>query len=108
MLFPQDLFNEMIFQTNLYATQKFEITYHPTTESEKKIFLVINILMGIKKLPSFKDYWSSRPELRDSYVSSLMTLNRFGWLLTNIHLSDNSIMPKRNGPQLTNFTRLDP
>ena len=54
LLFPQDLANKMIFQTNLYATQKFGITYQPTTENEIKIFLAINILMGIKNYPVLK------------------------------------------------------
>jgi hypothetical protein len=49
-----------MFQTNLYATQKQDgLQFQPTDNKEMKQFLAINILMGIKKLPSYKDNWSS-------------------------------------------------
>ncbi|KAF2903344.1 hypothetical protein ILUMI_02840 [Ignelater luminosus] len=44
------------------------------------------MLMGIKKLPS---YLSSRHELRDEYISSVMPRDRFSWLLGNFHVNDN-------------------
>lgn len=51
--------------------------------------------MGIKRMPSYRDYWSSSPDLHDPYISSLMTVNRFGWLLSTLHINNNMIMPKR-------------
>jgi len=36
--------------------------------------------------------------LHDSYISILMTVNRFGWLLSHIHLNNNSLIPKKNQP----------
>jgi len=59
--------------------------------------------MGIKRQASCRDYWSSAPDLHDSYISKLMSVNRFGWLLSNIHLNDNMLMPKRGDP---NFDKL--
>lgn len=58
-------------------------------------FLGINILMDMKRLPSYRDYWSTSLDLHDEYISSLMTVNRFGWLLSSLHLNDSSVMPKR-------------
>jgi hypothetical protein len=48
-----------VSQTNLYATKKQGggQQFQPTDNKEMKQFLAINILMGIKKLPSYKDYW---------------------------------------------------
>jgi hypothetical protein len=69
--------------------------YIKTTNQEIMTFLGINILMGIKMLPSYRDYWSSAPDLHDSYISQLMTNNRFGWLLSTIHLNDNNMIPKK-------------
>lgn len=51
--------------------------------------------MGIIKKASYRDPWSSSPDLHDSYISKIMDVNRFGWLLSNIHLNDNENMPKR-------------
>jgi hypothetical protein len=42
------------------------------------VFIGLNIFMGIKQLPSYRDYWSSAPDLHDAYVSQMMTINQFG------------------------------
>lgn len=72
------------------------------------MFLGINILMGIKPLPSYRDYWSSSPDLHDDYLSKLMSVNRFGWLLSHIHLNDNNLMPGRDQPNYDKLYKLRP
>ena len=97
-IFPLNLIEAIVFQTNLYALQKNggnSNSFTATNVKEMKTFLGINILMGVKKLPSYCDYWSSRPELRDHFISSAMTRDRFAWILGHIHLADNSIMPPK-------------
>uniref|UniRef100_A0A2S2PW87 PiggyBac transposable element-derived protein 4 n=1 Tax=Sipha flava TaxID=143950 RepID=A0A2S2PW87_9HEMI len=99
LLFSDEVINLIAEQTNLYAQQRYLKTgklYIKTTNQEIMTFLGINILMGIKMLPSYRDYWSSAPDLHDSYISQLMTVNRFGWLLTTIHLNDNNMIPKKS------------
>lgn len=64
--------------------------------------------MGIKKLPSYRDYWSSSLELRDSYIASTMSVNRFGWLLSNLHINDNSKMPTRDSPNYDKLYKVRP
>jgi len=81
ILFNDEIMNLIVFQTNLYAQQKQTKTgksFIRTNLSEIKTFIGINLLMGIKKQRSYRDYWSSSPDLHDSYISSLMTVNRFG------------------------------
>ena len=51
--------------------------------------------MGIISVPSYRDYWSSHPDLHDSYISSYMTVNPFGLLLSTLHINNNAMMPKR-------------
>ncbi|KAJ8971485.1 hypothetical protein NQ314_000676 [Rhamnusium bicolor] len=83
-LFTNELIETIVFKTNLYALQKSggnANAFVATTCSEIKNFLGLNILMGMKSVPSYRDYWSSRIELRDSYISSSMSRDRFGWLL---------------------------
>ena len=58
--------DHLVFHTNLYANRQ-EIT----------AFISVNFLMGVKLLPSYRDYWSSRLELRDSYISSAISRDRF-------------------------------
>ncbi|CAH1976393.1 unnamed protein product [Acanthoscelides obtectus] len=50
-LFSEELLQEIVFQTNLYATQKNVGNSHVPT-NEMKCFLGINIMMGIKSLPA--------------------------------------------------------
>lgn len=117
---PSDLFHLFItpeiielivFQTNLYAEQNYQKTgkvYVPTSAEEIKTFLGVNILMGIKPLPSYRDYWSTSSDLHDSYISQLMTVNRFGWLLTNLHLNDNSAIPRPGDANYDKLFKLRP
>lgn len=79
-LFPKDLFELIVFQTNLYATQQNK-PYKSTSVEEIKLFLGINMVMAMKKLSSYRDYWSTSSDLHDYYISPLMQMNRFGWLL---------------------------
>lgn len=110
-LFPITLFENIVFQTNLYATQESSKNgrhFIPTNLNEMKTFFAINILMGIKHLPSYRDFWSSRLELRDSYISSLMSRSRFDWLLSHVHLNDNSMLPTRNSPNYDKLYKVRP
>lgn len=98
LLFSDDIIIMLVEQTNLYAFQRSQKTGKPYTQTyiqELKTFFGINLLMGIKRSPSYRDYWSSCADLNDPYISSLMTVNRFGWLLSTLHINDNVMMPKR-------------
>lgn len=106
LLFTDELLSDIVFQTNLYAEQTFQAkgkAYSQTNVDELKTFLGINILMGIKNYPSYRDHWSSVPDLHDPYISKLMRVHRFGWILSNLHLNNNSIMPVHGS---ANFDKL--
>ena len=85
----------IVFQTNMYAFQK-EKPYSSLDLAEFLRFLAINLLMGIKKMPSYRDHWSSSPDLHDDYIANLMPVKRFSWILSNLHLNDNTLQPKRD------------
>ncbi|XP_047105107.1 piggyBac transposable element-derived protein 4-like [Schistocerca piceifrons] len=68
-------------------------------------FLGLNILMGIKPQASYRDYWRSEPNLHDTFISSMTIVNRFGWLLSNLHLNGNSCMP--NAYHLSEYVGVD-
>lgn len=64
--------------------------------------------MEINGLLSYTDYWSSCPELWDPYISSLMNVNRFGFLLSNIQLNDNSVVSKEGEPNFDKLYKIRP
>ncbi|CAG4938221.1 unnamed protein product [Parnassius apollo] len=107
LFWTEDLLEIISFQTNLYAAQTGK-NYKPTTPEEIDVFLALNLVMGIKKLTSYKDYWASSPDLHDSYISTFMPLNRFGWLLNHIHLNDNSLIPSRQSPNFDKLYKIRP
>lgn len=92
-LFTSVLMQEIVFQTNLYSTQEGK-QFTPLTLEELYRFLAINLLMGIKRMPSYRDYWSSFEDLHDNYISKQMSVKRFSWILSHLHLNDNSMKPK--------------
>lgn len=106
-LFTHELMELIVFQTNLYATQAGK-NFIPTTIDEIRVFLGINLYMGIKRLPSYRDYWSTSPDLHDEFVSKLMTVKRFSFLLSHLHLNDNILMPRRGMPGFDKLYKLRP
>ncbi|XP_035229209.1 piggyBac transposable element-derived protein 4-like [Stegodyphus dumicola] len=97
-LFDMVLMENVVFQTNLYATQK-DKPFNSLNLNELLKFLGINLLMGIKRIPSYRDYWSSTPEMHDAYISDQMSVKRFTWILSHLHLNDNTVQPQRGSPE---------
>lgn len=106
-LFPEELFELIAFQTNVYATQQ-NTSYQPTCTEEIKIFFGINMFMAMKKLPSYRDYWSTSSDFHNHYIAPLIQMNRFGWLLGHLYLNDNSIQPKKGDPNYDKLYKIRP
>lgn len=75
---------------------------------QKMTSIGINILMGITPLPSYRDYWSSAPDLLDSYISNVMTVKRIDWFLSHLHLNDESKMPTRDSSSFDKLYKVRP
>uniref|UniRef100_A0A6P7GPF1 PiggyBac transposable element-derived protein 3-like n=1 Tax=Diabrotica virgifera virgifera TaxID=50390 RepID=A0A6P7GPF1_DIAVI len=106
LLFSEELLDILVFQTNLYATQMNQGNankFTPTNREEMKCFLGINILMGIKHLPSYKDYWSSRTDLRDGFIASYMSRNRFIHIAVDDKFSLKRSVVASNGRETLSF-----
>ena len=54
-----------------------------------KAFLGINFIMGINRLPSFEDCWSTDKYIRNKKIKNFMTRARFQSILENLHSSNN-------------------
>ena len=91
--FDEDLIQHIVDQTNLYVQQNPLSTrylWYDTIPNEIKAFIGLIIAMGIKRLPSYTDYWSSDPILGAPELVRGFPLNRFKHLLSNLHFNDNS------------------
>jgi len=64
--------------------------------------------MSLKHLPSYRDYWSNATDFHDHYISKLMPMNRFGWLLSHLHFNDNSLQPKRGAKDYDKLYKIRP
>ena len=82
-----ELLETIVAETIRYATRKgrnFE-----TTEDEMKAFLGINFIMGINKLQSLEDCWSTDKCIGNEKIQNVMTRTRFQSILKNLHFSNN-------------------
>lgn len=108
-LLTTEMLQKFVYETNLYSTQKHGgLNPTPTNCREIKNFIGINIFMGIEKLPSYRDFWSSDPKLRNEFVAKIMPVHRFGWLLTHFHINDNTHQPRRNEQGYDKLYKLRP
>lgn len=118
-LFIDDEFLDLItMETNRYADQFMasvnnDLSEHsrarkwiPTNRNEMKLFLALNMLMGINSLPDMKLYWSSREAVRTPIFSEFMSRDRFFLLLKFLHFNDNLMQPERNYPSYDRLFKL--
>ena len=94
-----EIVDNIVFQTNLYITQK-QRNVSPITREEFYGFVGINMLMSYHKLPSWTHYCNTDPDLNVPFVSTVMTRDRFGQILANLHVNDNAAIPDGNKDKL--------
>ena len=99
LFFDKNIRENIVFETNRYATQKGR-KFPPLTDNELLGFVGINFFMGYHHLPNWRDYWSSQEDLHVSIVSQTMPRNRFGSILSNLHCKNNLEMPEGNKDRL--------
>ena len=84
----------VIPKTVLYAQQKGHV--FSTSLKETKAFFGMHIVMGIHKVSSIRDYWSSDPILQVPYIAKIMPLKRFEEHRAYVHFNDNEKMTSRD------------
>lgn len=107
LFFPDQLFETMTMNTNLYARQFLEgrenSTYSrynmwtETTVAELKAYVSLQIAMGINSKPELPKYWSTYWLTRNLF-SDVMSRNRFQLLNAFLHFNDNSTRVARGEP----------
>ncbi|XP_055911774.1 piggyBac transposable element-derived protein 3-like [Eupeodes corollae] len=96
--FLEGALDNIVYQSNLYAVQKNKLL--DLKKGELLAFIGINFLMGYHKLPSWRHFWSESQDLGVSLVGKAMSRNRFDAILSNLHVNDNSCIPKDNKDRL--------
>lgn len=100
-----EIIDEMVNQTNLYATQvlcdpndvKTDSRLHrwaPTDRKEMIRFIGVVAYMGLVKMPSLEKYWSNDDLYKNVIIPKTMSRNRFQLLLRMWHFSDNKSCPE--------------
>ncbi|KAJ8895093.1 hypothetical protein PR048_000418 [Dryococelus australis] len=89
-LFPQEIFDITVYQTNLYSTQVTQAkgrTAVTIMKDDIADFIVIEILMRVVDMPRYLDYWSN--SLRHDKIASLMSLKKYQQIRHFIHFVNN-------------------
>ena len=86
---------DIVYQTNLYVTQKHR-RVPAVTANELYAFLGINLLMEYHRLPAIKHYWSNDVDLKVPLVPDVTPRNRYQQILANLHVNKNNAMPENN------------
>jgi len=86
----------------LNAKSNKQLKFKKTNAAEIMALLGINVAMGIGKLPSYDDYWSTGVT-RMPWFTSIMNRDRFRELCKYFHLVDNRATLDKDDP---NFSKL--
>lgn len=88
MKFFDNYLLEMIsYETNLYSVQETGVSIN-TSPQEIKSFVAIQLLIGIVKMASYKDYWANLT--RYNKIAVIIPLKRYMKIRTCLQFHDNS------------------
>ncbi|KAK9754662.1 Transposase IS4 [Popillia japonica] len=103
-LIDNKIIDNIVDQTNLYATQcltsEADIPkisrwhkWQPTDNTDIRRFIGLIGYIGLVKMPSMENYWSSSLLYRNDVARNTMSRNRFQLLLQALHFDDNEMCP---------------
>lgn len=92
--FPECEFENMANYTNTYTEQTGRLNWKPTNSKEMKIFVGINLYMGVLNFPRIRMYWEQKS--RTNTIADNMTRNRIFELRFYFHVIDNNPIPTNN------------
>ena len=107
-IWGDDTFDLLADETNRYAAQKETEGWEDVSAEEMQSFIGIQLAMGMVRLPSMYDYWSTNPILSAPGIVKGMGRNRFRSILSHLHLNDNSRMPGRTDPGYDKLYKVRP
>lgn len=85
-----DTLDNIVYQSNLYATQRGKILN--LKKEELLAFIGMNFYMGYNTRPSWTDHYSSAPDLNNPLICKTMPRDRFAAIVSHLHCNDNTKM----------------
>lgn len=109
MVFPDNLWDILVVQTNLYVRQKNRKSWRGnTTVQEMKAFVGTLFFMALHRLPNFDHYFMSDWVFAVPALQKVFTRNRFWEIWQNVHLADNTSQPAPNDNDYDKLYKLRP
>ena len=71
------------------------VNFRRITREELKVFIGVNMIMGIQTMPNYALFWSDDIYIGNQGINATMTKNRFEELSCYLHFSDSSKEPAR-------------
>ena len=103
--FPEDLWDLIVDQTNLYALQNnrpFQLSI-----PDLKQFIGILFLMGVVNMPQLNMYWAD--STRYPQIADIISRNQFHEVSANLHFADNGqITLDRENPAYDRLAKIRP
>ena len=105
LFLPEEFFNILVSETNLYAQQYFErvgvlqqysraTAWFPVTKDEIKTFIGLPLLTGlVDKKGDIAKYWIKEKTLATPFFNATMSRNRYQLISRFLHCSDNNSRP---------------
>ena len=79
-MFSDDLLDEIVYQTNLYARQQNVNTTFKLEKHELMVFIGIVLYMGVNTLPSIEDYWGTYTRVAQ-VADSMSSTTALSWVI---------------------------
>lgn len=73
-------------------------TVFTTDLEEITAFIGMNYVMGYHVLPTFRNYWSTEPDMGVPYLAKVMPLSRFEEIRRNLHFCNNAAQQSPTSP----------
>lgn len=99
-IFIEDFLNCLVTETNRFAAESIANAvlgpharankWTDVTNGDMQAFLALILIMGLVKMPSYEDYWTTDNILEMPGLRSTMTRNRFELILSYLHLNNNA------------------
>lgn len=118
LFFPDSVFDLMSVETNRYAEQFFDSPtelptfsrFHkwvPTTATEMKGFVALQIEMGLDWRYRVSEHWSTRSLSRGCF-GTVMSRDRYMLLQNFLHFADNGMQPKKGEDNYNPLYKIQP
>ena len=83
-------------------------TWKETTAAEMKLFIFIQFMFGIHRMPKMAMYWSTDPLLQVSAIADVMSKGWFQKLSQYFHLNDNLAAVAKGQPEYDPLLKVCP